>query len=732
MTSNRFFFNSMKEDLRHKLWMIALSSLGSFLLITVVWLIWWSNQVGMEELLENSRSHMERDKYVFAMIEETISFFRDFVTAMGGIIAIVGAIITGLFGFRYVFHKNMVDAYHSLPVKRRTLFAVGYLDGFLIWLVPFLFFYLPTVAMGAGFLGQLGGTGQEIRAVILTALLTLVALTVAFLLVYSLVLVAVMLSGNILNTLMSMMILGFGGISVFGIGYTFFAVYMKRFYDAWDWSGIAYTSPLFSAPALLFWRADLGGNLPAFWGKLAVSFAVAALLSWCAWLLYKNRASELAEHGIRNKVATSLMKIIVGMVAGMGGWLLFTLLTDNMTIVWGIFGLLLAGIVSMGVLNIIFTMDFKAFFTRKRLMAAVLLASLLICFAFRWDWMGYDDYLPGKKKIAQLGVSVGEFSNRYIDSDAEQSPLQGMEFQDADAIYSYLECAVREETDWDYWLSVPTRVTLNSGRSYYRRYQINKEDKALLWPIVTSQEYLKYAFFLDQEMIKDCKEFQLSRVNQDETFQIREYGPQVFQEIIEAYNQDLMEDPEGVFLGRGRRLACMSFDILDRDGSSPVVRISVYDTMEHTVEALRGAGCEKWISELNPEEFVSVTLNLPYGFDQDMSEEERIANAREYYGVPLQTEEGILPEEAETSYENTQMKVDREYNWSPALEITDPAEIAELCGLVDYAGPSRSDRIFQEGCTEIYGIDKEGSRQRLYLPMGVLPEKYILRFGNCS
>lgn len=735
MTSKHFFFKAMKEDLRHKVWMIALSSLGSFLLITVVWLIWWSNQAGMEELLENGLSYMEKDSYLFTRIEETISFFRDYVTAMGGVIAIAGAIITGLFSFRYVFHKNMVDAYHSLPIKRRTLFAVSFLDGFLIWLVPFLVFYLPTVAVAAGFVGRIGGTGQHIRAVIGTALLTWVVLMVVFLLVYSLVLVAVMLSGNILNTLVSMMILGFGGISVFGIGYTFYALYMERFYDAWDWSGMAYTSPFFSAPALLYWRADMGGNLLAFWGKVAVNFGVAVLLSWCAWLLYRNRASELAEHGIRNKVATRLMKILVGIVAGMGGWLLFILLTSNLTIVWGIFGLVLAGGLSLGVLNIIFAMDFKAFFTHKRQMAAVLLGSMLICFAFQWDWMGYDDYLPRKEKIAELGLSVGEFSNRYINSDGEHSPLEGMQFQDIEAIYSYLECAVREDEEWDYWLSVPTRVTLNSGRSYYRRYKINEEYKALIWPLVTSQEYLKYAFFLDQEMIRDCEEFSLERAGSEEVFRIRDYGAEVLQGIIEAYNQDLTQDLEGVFLGKGRRLACMSFDIQDRDGSRAVVRISVYDTMEYTVEALRSAGCEKWMSELDPEEIVSVTLNLPGGYEQDISAEQRIALAREYYGVPdkeTQTEDGVLPEEAETFSENAKMTIDEEYNWSPVLEITDPAEIAELCGLVDYAGPSRSDRTFQEGCLEISAIDKEGSRHRLYLPLGVLPEKYILGFGNCS
>ncbi len=43
MTSKHLFFKAMKEDMRHKLWMAALSVLGNFLVLTVGWMIWRSN-----------------------------------------------------------------------------------------------------------------------------------------------------------------------------------------------------------------------------------------------------------------------------------------------------------------------------------------------------------------------------------------------------------------------------------------------------------------------------------------------------------------------------------------------------------------------------------------------------------------------------------------------------------------------------------------------------------------
>ena len=70
--------------------------------------------------------------------------------------------------------------------------------------------------------------------------------------------------------------------------------------------------------------------------------------------------------------------------------------------------------------------------------------------------------------------------------------------------------------------------------------------------------------------------------------------------------------------------------------------------------------------------------------------------------------------------------------WMPLVEITDPQEIAELCALMDYEEFCRSDRVFREGYVEISYLDKEGEEHTGYLDKGALPEKYILRFGDCS
>ncbi len=397
---------------------------------------------------------------------------------------------------------------------------------------------------------------------------------------------------------------------------------------------------------------------------------------------------------------------------------------------WGIFGLTLSALLCLGVLNIIFSMDFKAFFTHKRQIAAVLAVTLLISFAFNWDWMGYDDYLPDKEEIAEIGVWTGEFSNRYTLVDFQDSPLFRMRFQDTDAIYAYLERAIEEEPQ-GVWINLPTRVTLKSGRSYYRRYCIDSRDKDLLWPLLSHEEYVEYAFCISQEMLERCEKFELQRQGYGEIFSLRDFGPEAFWTIIQAYNRDVLENPEGAFQGKGRRLASLEFNAWGRAEISTMVRISIYDTMEYTLEALENAGLGEWAAAPDPGEITAISLSLPGNYEE-MTAEEMTDLARKYYGLAGDQEDQEEQEKAELFGETIQATPDREFGLLPALEITDRALIEELWALMDYSDPCRSDSLFREGGVEVSCLDREGNSLRCYLPMGVLPEKYILMFGDCS
>ncbi len=778
MTSKHLFFKAMKEDIRHKLWMVALSVLGNFLILTVGWMIWRSNSLsywgGSEGLMQHGDARV-----IVGFQEETAGFFGAYLVTGGGIIAIAGAIITGLFSFRYLFHKNMVDTCHSLPVKRDTLYGVKYINGILIWLIPFLVSVLLTFVMACGLLWQIEG-GCWISDMVTEMAFNLFFLTVVYLLVYHVTLVAVMLSGNILNTLVSMMILGFAVVVFYGLCVACFDGYMGTYYmPSVELGTAAYGSPLFSAPYLLVLRMD-EANLWEVWKAILMNAGVTAVLGAGSWLLYRNRASEAAEQGIWNRTVAFIFRAVLGVAAGMCGWGLFVMLvSDSRALGWGIFGAVLVGLCTFGVLDIIFQMDFKAFFAHRIQMAGTVAFSLLVCFAFYWDWFGYDTRLPEPEEIAELALYDMNLANyQQFQGKSDSELFESMHYQDRQAIYAFLERMVEHEQEEGYQGDlerVGVKVTLDSGRSYYRYYWMREEDQEVVWPVLTSEAYLESAYLIDSEILDG--DTSLSLHMGGGTCYEGKITPEI-RSALEVYNQEILEEPDRALLKEGRLAAEIVLRTYYKEARGvsrwTEVYMEIYDSMERTLEALRAAGFESPdVEELGIQCFV-----LSLDCDGNTAPEERVAMARELYGVPGQTEgseatgteqggagaagvespgaseagtegmeasevpeagvagmeaseggfegtEAAMPVEAVSEVYTEDRIVDR-----CSIQITDREEMEELLGLLSFSGSIYSQSIFEKDFVNVMSIMEDGSVRDWYLPVGALPEKYILRFGK--
>lgn len=764
MTSRHLFFKAMKEDLRHKIWMIALSSLGSFLTLPVAWLMYVSDLPQDFYRIINGNA-LAANQMIGGMYLEPITFiFRGFLAGAGGFIAIAVAIIVGLFGFRFVFHKNMVDTYHSIPIKRSTLYGVCWLNGLLIWMVPFFVCLMVTLGLVLAFLAGTPGV-QFIPEMLSEICINFAVLTVVFLLVYHLVLVAVMISGNVLNTLVSMVILGFGAISICGLGVAFFSLYMRTFYaaspalDSLEFT--AYASPLFSAGYFLYQilQRNFGqiGSVQPF----LVNVCITALLGWLAWFLYKRRASELAEQGVRNKAFSTVMRFVVGLAAGMGGWLVFYLLVSSPG--WGVFGALLAEILVFGIMDVIFSMEFKAFFAHKLQMALTAVLCLAACFCLYGGWFGYDTYLPDKEDIADIAVYSSSFSNRsfgYFGS-SRQYMLENLHFQDADAAYAYLERVTNREKgivsaaiyENAYYDAEPiqlltTRVTLKNGRTYYREYRVSKSDLDVVWPILSDRNYLENNYMIDRQTAASYDMLELLRAGTSTIVQT-ELPEEAVLKLAEAYNRDLVEDPARTVFGSGTLLTRINFErsrgfVYKRNEDVPwaySLWIEVYDSMEHTIAALEELGYGEWTKWQDPDEVSEIRLYsdiwydsaMDWGSVQDMTDRVRI-----YYGVYM--EESPDEEESFVIYEGTEYVTEDVISTGPTqsmpfgegricISITDREEIRELMQYVNYAYPMHWNTVFQQGYADIeIVLGGEDTGSWYYFRKGELPEKYIKRF----
>lgn len=727
MTSRRLFFKALGEDIRHKIWMAALSVLGNFLAMPVAWLVLRNN------LSREAGEPWGSTEYLMA---RTLIFFNQYLMAAAGCVAISGAVVVGLFGFRYLFRQRMVDTYHSLPVKRGTLFGMCYGGGFLIWFVPALCCLVLTLAMAGGFVYGLGGW-PALGEAAGTAAVSFAALAAAFLLVYNMVLVAVMLSGNILNALVSMLILGFGAAAVYGLGILFFSIYMDTFYGgALVWENIMYLSPFFSSVYLLACRGMEEGGW-VFWKMILADSGVAALLGMCTWFLYKRRASELAEQGIRNRLMGILLKSVTGIAAGMCGWQIFVaIVLDSTAVGWGIFGAVLAVAAVFGILDVIFRMDFRAFFAHKFQMAVTVAVTLLICFAFYWDWFGYDMYLPGKDEIAEIAVYNGRFTNNLNG----MGPLANMAFGDREAIYAYLEAMTARQDpsgagtflwagDYD---RLRTKVTLENGRTYYRSYSISADDRDIVWPLLANREYVEYAYCIKEEWAGSCGGLILTRCGKSS--RLESPGPEKAASIIRAYNEDVLEDPEVALLGKGRLFARMEMTFFPEDGWNVTVVLDIYETMVRTLDAMREAGYGEWVTAAQDVRSVTLplTLHAPQAPEDGVTAREAaVAEARELYGV--YGDGGIGDGKdgfAEGTYDAAWEDLEEAGYMDYAQHVSDREEVEELLALVSYAVPAMGDNVFREGYADISVEDGEGNVYTAYIQKGLLPEKFILRFGE--
>ena len=153
MTSKNSFFKLLKEDLLQRLWSIILAMVVIILPITVA------------VALEISNIRADRYSYRENAIASLWRVF-EYDNFWFYLVAIVGAIICAGCSFCYLFSKRKVDFFHSLPVTRGKLFAVRYVSGVLVYLVPNTSGMRKPLLLSATllFLVLVTGVGAAIRA----------------------------------------------------------------------------------------------------------------------------------------------------------------------------------------------------------------------------------------------------------------------------------------------------------------------------------------------------------------------------------------------------------------------------------------------------------------------------------------------------------------------------------------------------------------------------------------
>ncbi len=477
MTSKKLFINLLKDDAKKRSWLWVLSFLYFCLVLPGMAL----DSMQAQSELVNGETTRQFYLSVLSQNEQNLP-------ALLGVAAF--SVACALSGFSYLYSKSKLDFYHSLPVKRSMFMAVQYVSSFLLFFIPAVLGLGEELLLGVVF-------GVSDGEVLLSAVGTGCVYCLIFCFLYLLSVTAVMLTGKLLVSMMAIVAL-LGASSLVAWIYemfqtTFFQTYYlqreKREFLQYPspYTLVQEISEKWSDYVRNGLREDCPGGL-----LFLLVVGIFLLVGINAWL-YQKRKTEAAGRAIAFEKASGLIEFLVVVIASLGVGIYLKMFSYTQSNLWFFGGIVAGVLIFTALMDFIYSMDIKAILKKPVQMGLSLGTAVIIALIFQMDLLGYDTYLPAKDRISSMSVANYALSNVYQQvqyfSEEESSSLVAMgdrqildsyqmtEFED---IYTMAECGqyhaaeAHPENDSQN-ISVDIRYNLNSGRSIYRTYWIDRE-----------------------------------------------------------------------------------------------------------------------------------------------------------------------------------------------------------------------------------------------------------------
>ena len=495
MTSKSLFFKLMKEDLKRRIWAVALISLGFFFFYPVV-AAFTAGEIKEYTVYAEG----------IARYEKQLMEWLSFNCGMTVFLMMGASLICGLSSFSYLNSKSKVDFFHGIPVRREKLFAANFFNGILILAIPYGICQILAVFVGI----SNGASGMRLWPVALAAF----GLHITYyILMYSTVVVAAMMTGHLIISFLGAMVFASYVPMVVGLILAYFSGFFKTFVSQifpgtlshWMFQyGIRF-SPV--AEYLYQLARTAEDESVSMVGAVLIAWAASVILTGLACFLYRKRPSEAAGKAMAFPVTCPVIRILLTLVCALGLGLFFYLVRDSMG--WAIFGIVFGGGICHCVVEIIFNFDFRKLFSHKLQLGICLLASSAVMVVFRYDVFGYDRYLPKAGDVRDAAVHIDnitdwvsyghseQFQNGYygwVDIPEYDYVMTHMKYEDIDNLlsiasegivkleemkanqrnyqYSYQDSQTSESEEEMIWSQVLICYTLNSGRKVYRSYHM--------------------------------------------------------------------------------------------------------------------------------------------------------------------------------------------------------------------------------------------------------------------
>lgn len=442
MTSKSSFFNLLKEDLRRRLWTVILAALVFFGTFVVAFTMVLQNSYDSFSKAYTNSAYAERISAF--LCNNFYGFYPWFM-----LVAIVGAVICAMSGFAYLHSRKQMDFYHSLPVKRETLFLVRFLNGIFIYAVPYLIGLLYTYLLCIIY-------GVMTTEILACSLFFFLIHLMGYLIMYLVGILAMMLTGKLL--------LGFLGLAVLNVYVPamvgLFEVLKSSFFITNYGTGADFqeimmgTRWLSPASYYICLIMKLDNETVNFFLEFVCFLLLAAVLFGINLWLYKLRASEKADTAMAFKITEPIVRIMITIPVGTLAGVLFLMLQyDNgrsSSVLWLVFGSVLGAVLCHGVIEALYSGDIRKCLAHKGQLLLSVAVTVFLPLAFLYDFFGYDTYLPKKNEIASVALVNRDlrFEGSYYDENGWNSSLRyaldNMELTDIDAVYELAEFLTSE------------------------------------------------------------------------------------------------------------------------------------------------------------------------------------------------------------------------------------------------------------------------------------------------
>ncbi len=478
MTSRSSFFKLMWEDLRQRLWTIVLAFVVFVLPVPII-----------IAMMVTSGNRSTGDLSLMLQAQSIWLF----------IVAVTGALICAVSGFGYLFSKKKVDFFHSLPVKRVRSFIIRYLNGVLIYLVPYLVMLMVSFLI----IAVSGNFDTEILCI---AMQGFVVHFLGYLIVYTTFILCVVAAGNLVV---------FFAVSGWCFGITAITVGLYNAFETAFFETYSYYSEVYSrlhalrflSPGYFYIKTSIEPET----SMLLQELLCTAFLFVAALLLYRIRPSEGAGKAIAFPALKPVFRVSAVVLAGSCTGLLFYYMADiqreGHLPGWMIFGTILGVLLAHMFIESVYHYDIRKCFANKLSIFVCAAVSVTFVLVMRYDVVGYDSYLPDEKKLVSVAIDLtGLDGYGNIPKYVEQEDYKGivnidkiyeMSLTEIETVYPYLD-ALGEDTEeyWDdarmehgNWIRVEVAYRLKNGKTVYRMYHSAGLREELLAPVFESPEY---------------------------------------------------------------------------------------------------------------------------------------------------------------------------------------------------------------------------------------------------